>query len=352
MSVRNVIEIDGGHGEGGGQIIRMAVAFSALTGKDVRIFNMRVNRPKPGLANQHVTSIRSVVELSNAKVDNLQKGALEICFYPGELSGGDFRFDIGTAGSVTLVLQACLLPALSSGRRCRISVTGGTDVKWSPPWDYFERVFLPVLRRLGGEVKVEAVRRGYYPRGGGNIRVTVYPLKELDGLGLADLPPIERIEGFAHVGNLPDHILRRMERVLSGLESVAETKVHAERLGEEHATGQGGAVVLRALAGDVVLGSSALAERDVKAEEVAQEAMNALLLETEAGATADLHLSDQILPCLAIAGKPSTIAVREISGHTRTHMWLLEKFLDVSFRTIRVGSRWRIEVEPSRTWRA
>jgi len=346
-----LIEIDGGYGEGGGQILRMAVAFSALTGKDVRIFNIRANRPKPGLANQHLTSIRSVAELSGAKVENLHKGSMEVHFVPGELSGGDFRFDIGTAGSVPRVLQACLLPALSSGRGCRISVTGGTDVKWSPPWDYFEHVFLPVLRRIGGDVTVEKVRRGYYPRGGGHVRVTVNPCKELTGQEWTDLPSVERIDGFVHVGNLPGHILERMERALSGLEDVAETTIRTEGLKEDRATGQGGAVVLRAVAGDVILGSDALAERGVKAEEVARNAADALLRERDAGATADMHLSDQILPYLAIADGPSTFAVKEITGHAKTHMWLLEKFLDVSFQTRKLDGRWRIEIRPSRTWR-
>ncbi|MFQ6107284.1 MAG: RNA 3'-terminal phosphate cyclase [Thermoplasmata archaeon] len=352
MSLSILIEIDGGYGEGGGQITRMAVALSALTGKDVRIFNIRANRSNPGLANQHMTSIRSVAAISNARVDNLHKGALEIRFLPGKLSGGDFRFDVGTAGSVTLVLQACLLPALSSGRICRISIVGGTDVRWSPPWDYFEHVFLPVLRRMGGEVNAEVVRRGYYPKGGGRIRVTVNPIMELRALELPRLPSVERIEGFLHVGNLPDHILHRMEGVLTKLQTLAETEIRAEKLDRDRATGQGGAVVLSTFAGDVVLGSDAIAERGIRAELVAQEAMDTLLLETRAGATADVHLSDQILPYLAIADGPSEIIVREISGHTKTHMWLLEEFLDVTFRTIKVDKKWRIEVEPSRTWRA
>lgn len=330
----------------------MAVAFSALTGKDISISNIRANRPKPGLANQHVTSIRSVAELSNAEVENLHKGATEIRFLPGKLSGGDFRFDIGTAGSVTLVLQACLLPALSSGCECRINVTGGTDVKWSPPLDYFEHIFLRVLKGLGADVRVDAVRRGYYPRGRGTIRVSVNPCGELRGLKLPALAPVERIEAFAHVSNLPDHILQRMEVVLNRLKSIAETSVQKKRFSGDRATGQGGAVVLRALTEDAILGSDALAERGVKAEQVAQNAMDRLLSEMDAGATADVHLSDQILPYLAIAKNTSVIIVREISEHARTNMWLLQKFLDVSFRTTQIENRWRIEIQPSRTWRA
>jgi RNA 3'-phosphate cyclase len=231
-------------------------------------------------------------------------------------------------------------------------VTGGTDVKWSPPWDYFEHVFLRVLRGLGADVRIDAVRRGYYPRGGGNIRVSVNPFKELRGLKLPALAPLERIEAFAHVSNLPDHILHRMEVVLSRLKSVAETSIRTETFGNERATGQGGGVVLSASAGDVILGSDALAERGVKAEKVAQNAVNRLLSELDAGATADVYLSDQILPYLAISKNPSVIMVREISGHARTHMWLLQKFLDVSFKTTPMENKWRIEVQPSHTWRA
>lgn len=346
-----MIEVDGSRGEGGGQIIRMAVAFSALTGKVVRIKNIRANRPKPGLANQHLTSIRSVAEMSSAEVDNLRKGSTEILFSPGELSGGDFHFDIGTAGSVTLVLQACLLPALASGSRCRISVTGGTDVRWSPPWDYFEHIFLPALRLIGGEVTVNDVRRGYYPRGGGRIDVTVNPMKEPRGVNLVDLPTIERIEGYAHVGNLPLHVLERMEGVLRGLGEVAETSVRAESYSKNQAIGPGGAVVLRAMAGNVILGADSLAERGVKAENVAQQASDLLKREIAAGATVDIHLSDQLLPYLAVADRPSVVVAREASNHAKTNMWLLQKFLDATFETTRQEKNWRIAVEPSRTWR-
>jgi RNA 3'-phosphate cyclase len=344
-----LIEIDGGYGEGGGQIIRMAVAFSAITGKDVRISNIRANRPKPGLANQHLTSIRSVAELSGARVKGLHKGSREIRFSPGNLGGGDFSFDIGTAGSVTLVLQACLLPALLSEHRSSISITGGTDVRWSPPWDYFEHVFLEVLKRVGGDVRIDHVKRGYYPRGGGKIRVIVNPCEGIRGQEWTDQPNVERIGGYVHVGNLPDHILHRMEGALDGLKGIAETAIRTERLGNERATGQGGAVVLRAEAGTVTLGADALAERGVKAEKVAQNAADSLVKEIEAGATADVHLSDQILPYLAIADGRSTMVVRELTNHAKTHMWLLEKLVDVSFQTERLDGGWRIGIQPSRT---
>jgi RNA 3'-terminal phosphate cyclase (ATP)/RNA 3'-terminal phosphate cyclase (GTP) len=224
-------------------------------------------------------------------------------------------------------------------------------VRWSPPWDYFEHVFLTVLKRLGADVVVNQVRRGYYPRGGGRIQVTIDPSKEFHGQELTDPPTVERIDGFIHVGNLPGHILQRMETALDELRDIAETTIRTERLGNDLAAGQGGAVVLRAEAGDVLLGSDALAERGVKAEKVAQNAAGSLREEVNAGATADLHLSDQILPYLAIANKRSTFIVRELTGHAKTHMWLLEKFLDVSFEKKKLDGRWRIEIQPSRTWR-
>lgn len=131
-----MIEIDGSHGEGGGQILRTAVSLSAVTGEQVRIGRIRAGRPVPGLQPQHVTSIEAVAQVCGADVDGLFQGSKEIVFKPGQLVGGDFEFDVGTAGSTSLVITSCLLPGLMSKARLRITIRGGTDVRWSPPFDY------------------------------------------------------------------------------------------------------------------------------------------------------------------------------------------------------------------------
>src|SRR5207244_7716022 len=152
-------------GEGGGQLVRMAVALSALTATPVRVVRIRAGRPVPGLASQHVTALQAVAELCSGELKGVDVGSSTIEFRPGTIAAGRYAFDVGTAGSVTLVLQAVLPVACAASGAVRLHLVGGTDVRWSPPIDYFARVFLPLLRRLGGHIDIEVQRRGYYPRG-------------------------------------------------------------------------------------------------------------------------------------------------------------------------------------------
>ena len=160
-----MIEIDGSHGEGGGQILRTAVAMSMVNREKVSVSNIRANRPNPGLSHQHLMALKAAEEISDAETEGLKKGSRKITFDPGEIKGGFYRFDIGTAGSITLLLQTVLPPALLCEDQVEIEVKGGTDVKWSPPYDYFENVLLGNLRKMGAEVESELVSRGHYPKG-------------------------------------------------------------------------------------------------------------------------------------------------------------------------------------------
>src|SRR3989441_5856461 len=174
-----MIEIDGAHGEGGGQLVRMAVALSALTATPVRVVRIRAGRPVPGLASQHVTALQAVAGLCSGEMKGVDVGSSTIEFRPGTIAPGGYGFDVGTAGSVTLVLQAVLPVACAASGPVRLHLVGGTDVRWSPPIDYFARVFLPLFRQLGGHVDVEGQRRGDYPRGGGNAQAVGHPAHAL-----------------------------------------------------------------------------------------------------------------------------------------------------------------------------
>src|SRR5207245_2600345 len=160
------------YGAGGGQIVRMAVALSAITSTPVRVVNVRAKRKTAGLAAQHMTAIQAVARLCDARTAGVEVGSREFIFEPGTLRGGRFSFDVGTAGSITLVLQACLPAAFSVGDT-ELEIRGGTDAPWSPPLDYFGHVFLGLLRKMGGRADVTVAMRGYYPRGGGIVRVKV-----------------------------------------------------------------------------------------------------------------------------------------------------------------------------------
>jgi RNA 3'-terminal phosphate cyclase (ATP)/RNA 3'-terminal phosphate cyclase (GTP) len=329
-----MIEIDGSYGEGGGQILRTSVSLSCLTKEPIRITNIRANRPKPGLNFQHMASIMSVVDLCSAETKGLEKGSTEIEFHPYKIAGGKFHFDILTAGSTTLVLQACLLPALFAKESTELKITGGTDVKWSPPIDYFRFVFAPILHKMGADVNVVMGRRGHYPKGGGEITVRVNPITELKPLILKEKGDLRSVRGIAHVSNLPEKIAERMKNTAL-LKFVDCNDVHISEefhpKGKDPAPGIGTGIVLWANYDNTVLGANGLGERGVPAERVGQIACESLQTEMDSRATLDVHAADQFLPYMALANGESVFFVCELSNHAKTNMWLIEKFLDVKF---------------------
>lgn len=342
-----MITVDGSHGEGGGQVVRMAVALSALTSTPVRVVNVRAKRRNPGLAAQHVTAIRAVATLCGAHTEGAVVGSSTVEFHPQSLRGGSFSFDVGTAGSITLVLQACMPAALAAGD-VELTVRGGTDVPWSPPLDYFGHVFLGLLRRMGARAKVDVAMRGYYPRGGGLVRVTIEEPPTWRPLRALERGDLERIAGRAHISNLPEDVVKRMKSgALQRLSRFMDVKVHDETLGQDRAVGPGGAIVLWAETPATVLGADALAERGKRAEKVGDEAAAKLLAEIESGATVDIRAADQILPYVATAPGPSEFVAREVTEHTRTQMWLLNSFLGTQFETVPQGGLQRVSVRPA-----
>jgi RNA 3'-terminal phosphate cyclase (ATP)/RNA 3'-terminal phosphate cyclase (GTP) len=342
-----VLEIDGSHGEGGGQLLRTACALSAITGKPLRLTRIRARRDPPGLAPQHLTAVKAVAELCGAEVEGLALRAAEIVFRPGRLRGGDYRFDVGTAGSIALVLQACLPVAFACAEPVRLRVTGGTDVRGAPPLDYFRYVFLPLLARLGLGVRLEVVQRGYYPRGGGTVEAAVIPGLPRS-LVIEVAGALATIEGAAHVANLPVHIVERMQRTAERqLQDYPNVRIVPDVLGHDRAFGPGGAIVLWARTANALLGAGEVAQRGVPAERIAEQAAQALRAELEAGATLDIHASDQILPYVALASGASCFRARAWTSHAQTTAWLLEQFLPVRFDVSPGGALIRVEVRPA-----
>lgn len=342
-----MIEIDGSYGEGGGQLLRTAVALAAITGQALRVRNVRARRSNPGLAAQHLAAVKAVAALCDAEVEGLQVKSQEIVFHPDRLRGGQFQFDVGTAGSMTLVLQAVLPVALMCKERLVMGITGGTDVRAAPPLDYFRYVFLPLLSLTGGRVSLHLVKRGYYPRGGGEVKVEVEPGARLRPLALETRGSLSEVRGIAHVSNLPTHITARMARAAQeALPPVPVPQIEQQQLAWPQAMGQGGAIVLWAHCGHDVLGAATTAQRGVPAERLGDEVGRALRAEIESGATLDVHAADQLLVYAALASGPSHFTVRTLSSHASTTMWVIERFLPVEFGVAQVGQLWRVDCRP------
>jgi RNA 3'-terminal phosphate cyclase (ATP) len=341
-------EIDGAYGEGGGQLLRTACALSAITGESVRLRKVRARRTPPGLAPQHLTAVRAVAALCDARVEGLELRSQEIVFQPGKIRGGEFRFDVGTAGCLTLVLQALLPVALTGDAPARIHLTGGTDIRGAPPLDYFRFVHLPLLARMGARINVDVVRRGYYPRGGGELVVEVRPDK-LEPLWWDAEESIAEIRGLIHVANLPAHIATRMhETTVRLLADIAPVRIETQRLDGARAVGSGGAIALWAAAPHRLLGGAEVAQRGVPAERIAALAAGGLRDAIRAGATVDAHSGDQLLIYAALAGGPSCFRVGAVTAHAHTALWLLRQFFPLRVGITPMRALTRVEIERGR----
>jgi RNA 3'-phosphate cyclase len=321
-----MIHIDGAQEEGGGQIMRTALSLSALLGLPVTIENIRANRPKAGLRPQHLTAVKALKEICNAEVEGMSVDSRRIAFRPERVRPGDYFFDVGTAGSVTLILQALLLPLARATSPSRIKLKGGTHVPWSPPYHYLAEVFLPTLALMGIKTAVRLEKWGWYPKGGGEVEMDILPAEVLTPLVLDQPWEPDRLNILCASSNLPDHILERERKRIEARLQPHGFKAHYE-IQQGASIGQGNMVFIAARKGQAAAGFSSLGARGKPAEQVAEEAVNSFLSFLDSGAAVDEHLGDQILPYLAVGPGTSRILVQGISSHLRTNLWVVNQFL-------------------------
>ncbi len=347
-----MLELDGSHGEGGGQIIRTALALSTLTGRPFRVTNIRKNRPQPGLKAQHLTALTALKEWCGAKSSGVAVGTEEFWYEPGAIRGGRFSFDVGTAGSITLVLQALLLPALFAPKKTAITLTGGTCGKWQAPVEYFQNVLLPHLQRFAS-VGCRLLKRGYYPKGGGQVVVEVtprLPLKDFESFeafagqlgkttrpfGLNTQGGLMQLKGISHASR--DLASAKVAERQAGAARLELMKLKApvdvvSEYDEAPSIGSGITLWARFNRDDefhTILGADVLGERGKRAEDVGKEAAAALLRTIDSGAAVDAHLADQLLPFMALL-PGSVLSAEEITEHCRTNLWVIGQFLPVRF---------------------
>jgi RNA 3'-terminal phosphate cyclase (ATP) len=337
-----LLVIDGSHGEGGGQVLRTAVTLATLTGQAVHIKCIRAGRKNPGLQPQHLTAVRAAAAVCAAHLEGAELESQALTFTPtAPPRPGEYAFDVaeaargGSAGSVGLILQTVFLPLALAEGLSRLTLRGGTHVPWAPPASYLEHVFLPTLARMGVHAQVELVRWGFYPAGGGEIRVQIAgSAGPMGSIALTERGDLRRAWGIAAVTNLPAHIPQRMancaRRVLESEfgrgEAMPRPAVHIEprRLS---GTGPGAGIFLFAEYEHATAGFTAYGREGLPAERVAEAACVELLAHHRAGAPADPHLADQlVLPAVLAAGESQVVTSR-VTQHLLTNTWVARQFL-------------------------
>lgn len=334
-----MIEIDGSHGEGGGQILRSSLSLSIVTGKPFSIVNIRANRARKGLLRQHLTAVNAARTISDAYVEGAELGSTTLRFEPNGVRGGSYRFAIGSAGSAMLVLETILLPLARAEAPSEVVVEGGTHNSSAPPFPFLERSYLPVLARMG--VRTEAVleRAGFLPRGGGRVRVRIEP-GELRALNLEDRGAPRSRRAIALIASLPEHIAERELAVLRNEAGISDGSVVALPADQ----GPGNVVFVELAFEHVTNVLTGFGEKGTRAEEVATKLANEIRRFERANVAVDEHLADQLLLPMAL-GEGGRFTTTAPTSHSHTHADVIALFLDrrVRFEQI-AGDAHRVTV--------
>lgn len=336
-----MITIDGSLGEGGGQILRTAVALALCERRPCRIVDIRARRPKPGLRPQHLAAVRAAAEISGAEVHGASVNARELTFVPGDIKPGAYRFAIGTAGSTSLVLQTVLPALLTASAESELLLEGGTHNPRAPTFDFLARAYLPLIERMGPCIAIELERVGFEPAGGGRVRVRVVPAVRLEALHLETRGAVQRLEAEVLLSKLPRHIAEREAAVLAQGLDLGPASVRL-RLVDDSA-GPGNAVSVFAVCEGLTEVFTAFGRRGVPAESVAQAAVDAAKHYLSAGVPVGVHLADQLLLPLAVAGA-GTFVTMPPSRHTLTNIEVIQRFLPLTIecRPTDGSGTWRI----------
>lgn len=322
-----LVQIDGSMGEGGGQILRTAVALSSITGRPIRIRNIRAKRENPGLRPQHLTAVKAVATIAGGRLVGATIGSTTLEFYPGRITGGSYSFDVGTAGSVSLVLQS-LLPLMAFAESpIEVKISGGTDVPMAPTIDYMSQVLLRLLVNLGYRFELKLERRGHYPRGGGLViarSISAAPRC----MDLGERGRLLAIGLRSHASGLPRHVAERQAAAAASLvkrELGVEARVEIEvREGEDVGSG----IAIWAEFDKSFMGADALGAPGKRAEIVGEEAARGLIDDIKTGAPLDRHASDMIPIYLSLTKCEALIRGAELTSHASTVLELLKILIE------------------------
>ncbi|MCJ7729757.1 MAG: RNA 3'-terminal phosphate cyclase [Sedimentisphaerales bacterium] len=334
------VYIDGSFGEGGGQVLRTSLTLTALTGKHLRIDNIRANRPNPGLARQHLTCVSAACAICNARCTGAELRSTTLDFEPGAIRSGEYHFDIGSAGSASLVIQTILPVLFTAGGLSKITVTGGTHNPWAPPFDFLRESFVPSIRAAGFKADCRLLRYGFFPAGGGKIVFEVQPRRTDEGQPIDLCEPMSqpKISAKIYTARLPVHIAQKQRKLLldSGLN--VEKVEHVDITGSD---GAGNCVVVRLCGSSRTSVFTGFGSKGKPSEKVVAEVVEQVTAFLESGAAVDHYLADQLLIYMAMQ-KTGRLTTNELSSHLTTNIEVIKKFLPVDFTITGQGTMFEI----------
>ncbi|HIJ08828.1 TPA: RNA 3'-terminal phosphate cyclase [Candidatus Bathyarchaeota archaeon] len=342
-----MFEIDGSLKSGSGTILRLAVAFSAITKKQLRIYNIRHNRPQPGLKPQHLEAVLTAAKLCNAEIKGAKLNSRELSFNPGTIRGGNIEAQIGTAGSIPMLLLTILPICAASEEPVKIHVTnGGTDTANAPTINYLDNVLLTMLSKMGISASISVHKYGYYPKGMGEVTLTVKPTGPKNPIRLQNFRGLRIVRGVSTCTFLAD------KRVAERQANAAREYLSARGLISDirvvndfsNPMQKGSSIALwTENEGEAILGSDSKGEMGKPSERVGIEAAERLFSEIQAKSTVDVHLADMLIPYIALTEGSSVFFTRMISEHLETNMWLASKMLGTRFNTGKENRLFRVE---------
>ncbi len=342
-----MFEIDGSQKSGSGTILRLAVAIAAATSQSLHIYNIRQNRPQKGLKPQHLEAVLTAARLCNAKTKGATRGSKELWFKPREVRGGNFEAEIGTAGSISMLLMAVLPICIFAKDIVRLRVTkGGTDVSHSPTINYLRNVVLPTLKKMGLEAAITVHKYGYYPKGIGEVTMIVKPPRSLQPITLNNFGKLKSLSGISVCTFLANRkVAERQARAAQNYLSQKGYKLDMLVVNDKSNPFQKGSSITLWAETDTsaIIGADAIGELKKTSETVGVEAAEKLNSELSQMPTVDMHLADMLIPYLALAEDTSSFLTRVISDHLETNVWLVEKMLKVRFSIQKVNNLFRIE---------
>jgi RNA 3'-terminal phosphate cyclase (ATP) len=337
--------IDGSTGEGGGQILRTSLALACITGRDLHIENIRAARRNPGLAKQHLSCVEAACQICSGRSQGAARGSMVLDFQPGRVQSGDFYFDIGSAGSATLVIQTVLPALFLASEASTVSVTGGTHNPMAPPFDFLCETFLPAIDAGGFRGSCRLIKHGFYPAGGGKITFEVRP-RERQPQGIINVCKASeqfQIKSRIYTARLPGHIAQRQEKLLeqSGLD-IQDIK-HIEVTDSD---GPGNCAMIRICDDKRTTVFTAFGMRGKPSQQVVSEVVSLAEDFLASGAAIDHFLADQLLIYMALS-KAGCYTTNKLSAHLLTNIEIIKKFLDVDFRIEEDGHIYRISCLPA-----